>query len=387
MKCVLMNKNKKVALMELNEKNNIDKIYEIYQIDYAPLALKTAIKSKSISNEKALNNWFKGRGIPSWRKDLEKLLEKLNISSPDELLNKSYALSLSDQYWIKDEKQTNLKWQDINFFTNPFEFKGYLEVSFSSSDLNEKIDLRSPNNTTDGMLQKAWVIENGKRVLIKGTYFPSRQEPINEWLVSEICKRLDICSCEYKVDVNHNRIISKCVGFVNENEEIISAYDVFMSQKKSNNKNDLDHYVSILEQNGIDNARQQVEDMIFIDYLVMNIDRHLKNFGIIRNVETLKWEKVTPIFDTGECMGCDKLVTEMNFVDGKCKFFTDTDKKFSDLLRYVDIKRYDIRNLKDIPEQYRQKLIEFKEYTEMTDERIESLYNGLKMRIKNIDNR
>lgn len=384
MKCILMNKNKEVALIELDEKNNVDKIYEIYNIDYAPLSLKTATENKAINNEKALNDWFRGRGIPSWRKDLEKLIEKLNIASPDEILNKSYALSLSDQYWLKEEKQFNLKWEDINFFTNDFEYKGYLEVSLSSSDLNENIDLRSPNNTTDGMLQKAWVIENGKRVLIKGTYFPSRQEPINEWLVSEICKKLKIDSCEYFIDVNNNKIISKCVDFINENEEIISAYDIFMSKKKRNNMNDLEHYISILEENGIENAREQVEDMIFIDYLVMNIDRHLKNFGVIRNVETLKWERVTPVFDTGECMQCDKLVREMNFVDGKCKFFTDTNKKFSDLLKYVNIERYAIQDLQEIPDLYKQKLMEFKTYTEMTDERIESLYKGLEMRIENI---
>ena len=46
--------------------------------------------------------------------------------------------------------------------------------------------------------------------------------------------------------------------------------------------------------------------MFVVDYLTMNVDRHLKNFGIIRNVETLKWERVTPIFDTGQSMCCDE---------------------------------------------------------------------------------
>ena len=128
-------------------------------------------------------------------------MEKLNIVSPDELLNKAYGLSLSDQYWFKEEKQKNLKWQDINFFTNDFKYKGYLEASFSSSLNKEKIDLHSLNNTTDGMLQKAWIIEDGKRVLVKGIYSPSRQEPINEWFASQICKRLGFDYCNYDVDI------------------------------------------------------------------------------------------------------------------------------------------------------------------------------------------
>lgn len=384
MKCFLMNKNKKVALIELEEDTNyINKIYEIYNIDFAPLALKNATKNKAVSEVKALNDWFKGRGIPSWRKDVENLLEKLNVTSPEELLNKAYALSLSDQYWIKEESQENLKWEDINFFTNDFKYKGYFQATLSSSDVGE-IDLRSPNNTTDGMLQKAWIIENGDRVLVKGTYFQARQEPINEWLVSQICKRLDLDYCNYEIDISDNKIVSKCKDFINQNQEIITAYEIFYSKQQSNNVSDFEHYVTILQENGIENAKEQLQDMFLIDYIVMNIDRHMKNFGIIRNVDTLKWEKATPIFDTGECMECDKLLSEINFVDGKCKFFRNTNKNFSGLLDYIDISRYNFSKLEGLAEEFKEKLIEYKPYTDMPDERIVKLYDGLQYRISSL---
>ena len=385
MKCYLMNKNKKVALIEYNTNYNaITKIYEIYEINYAPLSLKNAVSDKSLSDVKELNSWFKGRGIPDWRKDLENLLKKLNVSSPDELLNKAYGLSLSDQYWIKSDDQENLQWQDINFFTNNFQYKGYLQVSLSSSFSEERIDLRSPNNTTDGMLQKAWIIENSERILVKGTYYESRQEPINEWLVSQICKRLDLDYCNYEIGIENNKLVSKCKNFVTEDKEIITAYEVFNSIKQNNNINDFEHYIKILEENGISNARVQVEDMFFVDYLVMNIDRHMKNFGIIRNVETLNWERTTPIFDTGECMECNKLTNEINFKDGKCKFFTNTNKDFSDLLKYIDISKYDFSKLNGLAEEFKEKLIEYKNYTDMSDERIQKLYDGLLYRINTI---
>ena len=309
MEHTLMNKNKEIALIELdNNTNLIDKIYDIYNIDYAPLSFKVATQNKSINNVKALNNWYRGRGIPDWRKDLENLLNNLKINSPEELLNKFYALSLSDQYWIKEEGQTNLQWKDINFFTNAFEYKGYLDVSLSTAT-DSNIDLRSPNNTTDGMLQKAWIIdENNNRILVKGTYSPTRQEPINEWLVSQICKALNIDYCNYEIDIIDNKIVSKCKDFINENEEIITANDIFFSEKQSNNINDLNHYINILEKNGIKDVKKQLEDMFLVDFIVMNFDRHMRNFGVIRNVETLKWERLTPIFDTGECLQCDKII-------------------------------------------------------------------------------
>lgn len=387
MKCILMNKNKKIALIELNsEFNIIEKIYKIYNIKYAPLSFENAYNNKAINNVKVLNQWYRGRGIPDWRKDLKKLLENLKIESPDELLNKSYALSLSDQYWIKEENQMELKWENINFFTNNFKYESYLNISLSSSKVDDEIDLQSPNNTTDGMLQKAWIIENDKRVLVKGTYYQANQEPLNEWLVSQICDRLNMDYCNYRIDIINNKIVSKCEDFITENQEIITAYDIFNLEKKNNNINDLEHYINILEKHGIVNARKKLQDMILIDYIVMNFDRHLKNFGVIRNVETLEWEDVTPIFDTGESMQCDKLINEINFSDGKCKFFTNTNKNISDLLSYIDLLKYDFELLKDIPSIFEEKLKEYQKYTDMTDERISKLCGGLENRISMLQN-
>lgn len=381
MKCYLMNKNKKIALIEYNTiADAIDNIYEIYDIDYAPLSLKNASKDKSKNIVKELNNWFKGRGIPSWRKDIETLLEKLNVSSREELLNKAFALSLSDQYWLKEEN-SDIEWKNINFFENDFKYKGYLSASLSTSS-NERPDLYSPNNTTDGMLQKSWIIENGDKVLVKGTYEASRQEPINEWLVSNICERLGFEYCNYNVDLVEGKLVSKCKDFITSDEEIITAYDIFNSCNKNNNMSDLEHYIKILEEHNVPQAIENVEYMFIVDFLVMNIDRHMKNFGIIRNVNTLEWVRTTPIFDTGEAMNCDKLTSEINFYDGTGKFFTNTNKKFSSYLENIKgIAKIDVNKLEGIVQEYKEMLQKYQPYMEISDERIEKLVEGLEQRI------
>ena len=377
MKCILMNKNTKIMLVEYNTTfNGIEKIYDIYNINYAPLSILNANNTLGTNLAKAVNEWFKGRGIPSWRKDLEKLLEKLNVSSKEELLNKSYALSLSDQYWLKEEN-SNVKWQDINFFTNDFEYEAYLEASLDSSSklttLKDKTILRSPNNTTDGMLQKGWIIENGKRILVKGTYTSSREEPFNEWLASQISKRLGFYYCNYFVEwTDKTKLISKCENFVSEDEEIISAYDVFKSEKKPNNINDYEFYIQILEKNNVLNARKNVEDMFILDYLMLNTDRHLKNFGVIRNVNTLEWVRTTPIFDTGQSMECDKYLDEMNFSSGTGKFFTNTNKNYEDILKVIgkDIVNIDIHKLDGLCDEYRSLLEKYKDKLDISSKRI-----------------
>ena len=74
--------------------------------------MKTKYTHKFIVyNKKRIKNNYKG--LVEKLADFDKepipksLLENLNIKSTDELLNKSYALSLSDQYWIKEENQEN----------------------------------------------------------------------------------------------------------------------------------------------------------------------------------------------------------------------------------------------------------------------------------------
>ena len=387
MKCILMNKNQKIMLIEYNSYNVISKIYEIYNIEYAPLAVFNASKNRSSSLTKTVNDWFRGRGIPSWRKDLEKLLDKLGVSSSVELLNKSYGLSLSDQYWLKDVNSA-VKWEDINFFTNDFEYEAYLDASLDSSSKSivslDKNIFKSPNNTTDGMLQKGWIIESGKRVLVKGTYTSNKEEPINEYLASQICKRLGFDYCNYEVEwSDKTKLISKCNDFINENEELISAYDIYNSEKKSNNISDYEFYIQILEKHNVPNARENMENLFILDYLMLNNDRHLKNFGIIRNVNTLKWEKVAPIFDTGESMQCDKYTDEINFSSGKGKFFSNTDKDYEDILKIIgkNILRVDLSKLKGICDDYRLILEKYQDKLDMSDKRKEKLVSGLNKRI------
>lgn len=387
MKCILMNKNQKIMLIEYNSYNVISKIYEIYNIEYAPLAVFNASKNRSFSLTKTVNDWFRGRGIPSWRKDLEKLLDKLGVSSSVELLNKYYGLSLSDQYWLKDVNSA-VKWEDINFFTNDFEYEAYLDASLDSSSKSivslDKNIFKSPNNTTDGMLQKGWIIESGKRVLVKGTYTSNKEEPINEYLASQICKRLGFDYCNYEVEwSDKTKLISKCNDFINENEELISAYDIYNSEKKPNNISDYEFYIQILEKHNVPNARENMENLFILDYLMLNNDRHLKNFGIIRNVNTLKWEKVAPIFDTGESMQCDKYTDEINFSSGKGKFFSNTDKDYEDILKIIgkNILRVDLSKLKGICDDYRLILEKYQDKLDMSDKRKEKLVSGLNKRI------
>lgn len=191
MKCILMNKTKEVlAAVYDSATGTFMQILDVYAIAYAPYILKGFYKEEDINAASFRSNlslWFRGRGIPSWRDKLDLLLHRLNVTAPDELLDKAFGLSLSDQYWIKPYG-SDVRYEDINFFDHDFDYTEFMEASFSknSKTITSENSLKTPNNTTNGMLRKAWIIENNNRYLLKGGYKNELLQPFNEVLASEM---------------------------------------------------------------------------------------------------------------------------------------------------------------------------------------------------------
>ena len=378
MKCVLMNKKKEVLLAEYNEESKFfDKIYEVYDINYAPYILKSFYKEDEINDtpfRTNLSEWFRGRGIPSWRDRLDLLLHRLNINAPSELLDKAFGLSLSDQYWLKPYN-TKINYDDINFFDNDFDYSEFLEASLSknSKTIMSENSLKTPNNTTDGMLKKAWIIENGTRYLLKGGYKNELLQPFNEVLASEICKRLGFNHVTYALDTYKDTVVSICPCFITKDTELITSYQIRNDMKRNDNIKDYEEYIKVLEEHGISDARIKMENMYIIDYLIMNEDRHLNNFGIIRDVNTIKWLDVAPIFDNGESLNITYYDNEELHISGEGRLFYEV-KPFDEIIKVVkDIKRIDLSKLDGIVEWFDELLHKYQNITGFSDTRINRL--------------
>lgn len=378
MKKILMNKKKEVLLAEYNEESKFfDKIYEVYDINYAPYILKSFYKENEINDtpfRTNLSEWFRGRGIPSWRDRLDLLLHRLNINAPSELLDKAFGLSLSDQYWLKPYN-TKINYDDINFFDNDFDYSEFLEASLSknSKTIMSENSLKTPNNTTDGMLKKAWIIDGGTRYLLKGGYKNELLQPFNEVLASEICKRLGFNHVSYSLDTYKDTVVSKCPCFITKDTELITCFQIRNDMKRNDNIKDYEEYIKVLEEHGISDARIKMENMYIIDYLIMNEDRHLNNFGIIRDVNTLKWLDVAPIFDNGQSLNIAYYDNEEMHISGEGRLFYEV-KPFDEIIKVVkDIKRIDLSKLDGIVEWFDELLHKYQHLTNFSDTRINRL--------------
>ena len=375
MRIVLMNKNTKVLDADYDSATGaFIKIFEVYNIDYAPYILKSFYIENDINDtpfRANLSDWFKGRGIPSWRDKLDLLLHRLNITTPSELLDKAFGLSLSDQYWIKPY-DLKINYDDINFFDNDFDYSEFMEASLSlnSKTITSGKSLKTPNNTTDGMLKKAWIIEGGTRYLLKGGYKNEILQPFNEVLASMICKRLGFDHVTYTLDTYKDLVVSKCPCFINRDTELITAYQIRNNMKRNDNIEDYEDYIKVLEKEGIKDARIKLENMFILDFLIMNEDRHLNNFGIIRDVNTLKWLDVAPIFDNGMALNIEYYDENELMISGHGRFFYEV-KPFDEIIKVVkNPKRIDITKLDGVVEEFDELLHKYQYITHISDERI-----------------
>ena len=353
-KYILMHKDNPVAALEIDEASGvISAIGEVYAEEHIPLGI--TVKRGRIERSE-LNDWWKGRAIPASRSGIKTVLEDLQIATTQRLLEKCLGLSLSDQYWICPQSR-NLKWSEINFFENNFsDDMGNIlfgKVSSGEMILNDEISLMSPDNTSDGWLKKKWKIINGKRCLIKGGSGAIQQEPYNEVIASKIMERLDIPHVKYSLIMEEEYPYSICEDFITPQTELISAWYVMQTEKKPNHISVYQHYVNCCEKLGIPKIKESLDQMMVVDYLIANEDRHQNNFGVIRDVKKLNFIGSAPLFDSGTSLWFDK-PTPMIGRTAKlqCKPFKNTHEEQIKLVSSFEW--LDISKLNGIEEEFRE---------------------------------
>ncbi|MCO5386988.1 MAG: excisionase [Desulfosporosinus sp.] len=295
---ILMHKNIPVADIVIDSASgSISAVNQTYMESHVPVGIPV-IKGKL--NRAAINEWWKGRAIPASRDGIKNALMDLNISTTQQLLEKSLGLSLSDQYWICPA-DSGVKWSHVNFFDNPFSYD-VGNVLFGKGSSGDEISLISPDNTSDGWLKKKWQIIDGRRCLIKGGIGAIQQEPYNEVLASRIMERLGIPHVSYTPMVQDDYPYSVCEDFITPQTELITAWYIMQTRQKPNHVSLYQHYLNSCELLGIPSVVDSLDRMMVLDYIIANEDRHQNNFGVIRNAETLEWGGPAPIYDSGSSL-------------------------------------------------------------------------------------
>ncbi|MDR2006599.1 MAG: HipA domain-containing protein [Acidaminococcales bacterium] len=345
MNYILMNKNTPVISLEIDRLGNIEKILQPYNLDFLPVGIDL---TSAAEIKLTLARWWNSRAIPASRDGLNDILAKIGLANQNELLAKGFGLSLSDQYWIKPSEK-DVKWKDINFFENDFsEDIGKIAFDENKDESCKNINLISPDNTSDGWLRKKWIIRNADRYLVKAGSDPFRQEPFNEVIAASIFGRLNIPAVQYRLYEVKGKTCSICKNFITSDTELVTAWQLYNISKQPNHKSLYEHLLGQTNAKGIGNARQFIDSMLAVDYLIANTDRHMGNFGFIRNVESLKFISPAPVYDSGTSLWHNKIEIMPGQPPG-CRPFRNDHERQIELVK--DFGHIDLSKLKGIDEE------------------------------------
>lgn len=292
-----------------------------------------------------MKKWWQRRAVPVGQGKIQHILEQMGIATPQEYLVKNLGLSLTDHYWIKP-LDMELGWEDINLFTNDFRDPvGDMQFGLAPDAIyNLPANAFSPSSSTQGDLSKKWIIADGKRCLVKGNHGGNSQESLNEIVATLLHQkqgRVPYVSYSTMRLGDNQQIYCVCESFTSDEVELIPAIDIVESKKKDNAMSMYEHFIHVCAMQGMDESvvRTFLEYQILSDFVLTNTDRHLNNFGVLRNANTLEFIGMAPIFDSGNSMFWQnpRLPEYSDLTDIAVNSFRNTEKRMLQLVRDKDV--------------------------------------------------
>ena len=244
---------------------------------------------------KDINDWIENRKASKHNATLRKIMEECGCSTKTGFIKVTHAASLNDTFWIKSDKE-NITWKDVSLYKNEFNetisklaFEGVGLYGFQFEDT-------SPELSTEGSFRKCWKKEKNGIYLYKRGSEGARNaglEPYCEYMTSKIAKKICKDSVEYQLVKLHGNLASKCQLFTDEQHGYVPMAKIDLKNKS------LDSMLNYFAQIG---SEDEFRRMLVFDAITFNVDRHLGNYGILINNDTLETIKMAPVFDLNMAM-------------------------------------------------------------------------------------
>lgn len=257
-----------------------------------------------------LVKWLRRRTIPKNRAYVYNFLAKcgLSVNRTIDIISVSKGLSLNDCYWIVDSG-FNGSFADYNLYDNRFS-QVLANIAFTGYGSTQRTSLMSsPEFTTNGMLPKCWRRINGKVSLWKGGTTGASNtgnEPYSEYYAYQIAERLNINAVPYELHKWKGTLCSSCELFTSKERSFVPVGRLIDAQGI---ETVLEYYEALGPE-----FTKALSDMLLLDYLICNTDRHFGNFGVIVDSGSNKIIEPAPLFDHGNSLlnfaGSDDLASE-----------------------------------------------------------------------------
>lgn len=266
----LMSGNNKVL------KVNSNLIMEILDKERLPLHFR--FKEKIINT--SIENWLTLRYIDTSRYNFRNISKELNLESDDVVNNiKFRAFSITDNYWLR-EFEEEITYEEL---VNQCKENYLSEIALNGEGGVVKEIKMTPELTNIGSFEKCWRYENDRWYLIKKGDAMRSGCNLSEVIASEIARLLNIECAKYELLEGGKYVRCESIAIKSNLENWGSISDNL----------DDDYIIRILEKS----EKEKYLNMIYLDALIRNVDRHEFNFGLETDRETGKVLGISKIYD------------------------------------------------------------------------------------------
>lgn len=246
----------------------------------------------------SLSSWLRHRTIPKNRAYVHALLAKcgLTLNRPMSIIKVCKGLSLNDCYWVVEEGD-NGTFARNNLYENPFS-SVLASLAFTGCGSSPRSSLSSsPEFTTNGMLPKCWRRIRGKVLLYKGGTKGAGNagfEPFSEFYAAQIAQALGVHAIPYGLSLWKGELCSTCELFTSKE---ISYLPVGRIVTKGGLTAVSAYYGQLGPQ-----FVSALNEMLLLDAVICNADRHFGNFGFLISNSTNRIIAPAPLFDHGNSL-------------------------------------------------------------------------------------
>lgn len=280
----LMSGNTPVALIESGE------ISKVIEPSLIPLHFLFA-------EDPSLKSWLRQRSLDTSRTNSRFVLRELDSDKADitQIVLSVNAATITDNFWIR-ENGSEKTYEQTRFHQDHL---AKVALLGSSAGIVVPPDHRSPELTNIGTFEKCWHLENDQWWLYKrgdpeNTFSELAVQSIGRYLnlnmaVYEYVSREEIGNifdCRAPASISTVKTLDFTRGILN----FEPAADLGCK------KNDAVKNYQILKKLS-PAAAQEYEKMVLLDALTYNIDRHLYNFGVLRDQATGQVISLAPAYD------------------------------------------------------------------------------------------
>lgn len=206
------------------------------------------------------------------------------------------GLSLNDCYWVVEEGD-NSTFSKSNLYDNPFS-NVLAALAFTGYGSSPRSSLySSPEFTTNGMLPKCWRRINGKVFLYKGgTKGASNTgfELYSEFYAAQIAQMLGINAVPYGLSRWKGELCSTCELFTSKDFSYLPVGRIVT-------RGGMAAVSAYYDQLG-PRFVSALNNMLLLDALICNTDRHFGNFGFLIDNRTNQIAAPAPLFDHGNSL-------------------------------------------------------------------------------------